>query len=237
MNEKVKSPAPPYISWKTVCTYIQSLQQALPSRIDTSGMIRLSGGLRGPMLNTLKYLKLIKNDGALEPELRQLVDASFPDKKQVFAQILKTVLEKAYPSLLDEAFDLPNTTPKQFSDGFEKLGVSGETTKKAERFFLDAAKDAGIKISPIVIDARKKGPKSPRQSTPVKGDRKKDSDTPPAYSPPPVQELPKWYETFKPAFDKLPAYDNPHWAMSERTKWITALSGLLDLYITIDKEE
>jgi|GEM_PF-5285792 hypothetical protein len=44
MADKAKTLTPPYISWRTVGTYIQSLQQALPSRIDTSGMIRLSGG-------------------------------------------------------------------------------------------------------------------------------------------------------------------------------------------------
>lgn len=241
MSEKAKTQVPPYISWKTTLTYIQSLQQAFPSRIDTSGMIRLAGGIRGPMLNALKFLRLIKDDGSPEPALRELVDSSSPDKRELYAKTLKRVLENAYPLLFDQESDLANMTPKQFGEKFEKMGISGDTIRKAENFFLDAAKDAGIKVSPIVIDAKKKGPKSPKQNAP--GKKKKDADSGSGQGrdsgssggwTPPQGELPMWYSTFKPAFDKLPSQDNPKWTKSERDAWLNAISALLDLYVKVD---
>jgi hypothetical protein len=223
MTEKTKTHIPPYLSWKTFGTYIQSLQQALPSRIDTSGMIRLSGGLRAPMLSALKFLKLIKDDGTPEPELRELVNSSYPDKKDTYTQTLRKVIENAYPSLLDPKFDLANTTPKQFTDGFEKLGVSGETTRKSIRFFLDAAKDAGIKVSPIVLDARKKGPKlngSPKPKVRKDGGESKGSGSP-SYEIPPIRT-----SMLDRLIEKFPEF-NPEWDLEAQKAWFEAYSRLL----------
>ena len=52
-----------------------------------------------------------------------------------------------------------------------------------------------------------------------------------------VYHVNKWAERLKPILEKLPDYDDPRWSSYERSKWITALTALIDLYIIIENED
>ena len=241
-QQEEKSPSPPYLSWMTISNYFRSLYQAIPTIIDTSGMYRMSGSNRNLVLNALKYLTLIDKDGKPKDELKQLVEYSTePEHRDKYQQILKQVLQTSYPMFFN-GFNLSTAYPNSFSEKFKNAGLSGETVRKAEKFFLDAAKDAGLTISPHILGARKRGPKrssstSAKPKEP-KSTKKKEAGEEQSQSilhtSPDLGIYSKWYETLKPAFDKLPPYDKPNWTKEERDKWITATTAILDLYITIN---
>lgn len=244
METSEKKLSPPYLSWKTLIGFLRSFDQGLPPRIDKSAMNRLSGGNQSLVVNALTYLKLINGDGKPERLLVQIVD-SFPIEKQAdYKKHLETMLRNSYPFLFDGAgdFDLERSTSAQFDEKFQAEGVSGETVQKCEAFFVSAAQEAGIKISRLILDAKKKGPKraSTSAASKPKGNSKSDvkhqeeKTPPPADIKPTVQELPAWYSTFKPAFDKLPEYGKAHWSIAEREKWIVLVTALVDAYVEVD---
>lgn len=244
MEQSEKKLSPPYLSWKTFISFLRSFDQGLPPRIDKSAMNRLSGGNQNLMINALTYLKLIKSDGQPERILEQIVETFSPDKQADFKKHLGTILQSAYPFLFDGTnnFDLERSTSAQFDEKFRAEGVSGETVQKCEAFFVSAAQDAGIKVSRLILDAKKKGPKristggAPKPKNNNKPDNKQEEKpaTPAGYTPPPAQEIPAWYSTFKPAFDKLPNFEKAHWTSVEREKWIKLVTALADAYVEVD---
>jgi len=208
-------------------------------------MNRLSGGNQNLMLNALTYLRLIKPDGKPERLLEQIVDSLSPEKQGEYKTHLAAVLKGAYPFLFDGSgdFDLERSTSASFDEKFRGEGVSGETVLKCEAFFISAAQEAGIKISRLILEAKKKGPKRAVQggASKIKGTKtenaKEDNNTPPPKPPSsPMFELSQWYVTFKPAFDKLPDFSDPHWTNAEREKWINLVKALADAYIENDSE-
>lgn len=241
MDKTEKKPAPPYLSWKTFIGFVKSFDQGLPPRIDKSAMSRLSGGNQNQMVGALNYLKLIKADGKPERLLEQLAESAVPEKQAEYKLHLTTMLKGAYPYLFDGTgdFDLERSTSASFDEKFRAAGVSGETIQKCEAFFTAAAQEAGIKISRLILDAKKKGPKRPTGSgiSKPKNNSRKENDYEeeenPPYQKPPVIELPLWYSTFKPAFDKLPEFDKAHWTSVERDKWISLVTALVDAYVNV----
>jgi hypothetical protein len=248
-QDKPKKLAPPYLSWKTFIGFVKSFEQGLPPRIDKSAMSRLSGGNQGLMTNALIYLKLMKADGKPEPLLESIVDSIHPDKKAEYQEYLKTMLKNAYPFLFDKTgdFDLERSTSAHFGEKFEAQGVRGETVEKCEAFFISAAQEAGMKISPHILDAKKKGPKRVFSSNvanpkPNRNDGKQNDNPPPppADPKPPVQELPAWYLTYKPAFDLLPKFSTnprPKWTSGEKDNFINLITALTTAYIELDDKK
>ncbi len=249
METKVdtKKLAPPYLSWKTFTAYLASMRQAIPPRIDKTMMAKLSGINQTLMMSTLTYLKLIDQNGTPSVLLTQLIDASTPEKRNEFQSALRKVLQAGYPFLFDTSgpFDLAKSSPGDFDKKFESEGISGQTVRKCEAFFIAAAKDAAIKLSPYILDIKRRGPK--KGSSPKQKGTKEKGDNSGGYTPLPVRSgggenppvaLPKWYENFEPVFKKLPdANKSPHWTQADRDKWLAAFSALLDLYIEVDVDE
>lgn len=92
--------------------------------------------------------------------------------------LLVTMLKNAYPFIFDGSkdFNLERSTSASFTEKFKAEGVNGETVAKCEAFFLAIAQDAELKVSKLILDARKKGPKrtfSAKVKLPLKGDAKR----------------------------------------------------------------
>jgi hypothetical protein len=244
-QDRSKKLAPPYLSWRTFIGFVKSFDQGLPPRIDKSAMIRLSGGNQNLMTNALIYLKLTNSEGRPEKLLEQIVDATSPEKQAEYKEHLKTMLKGAYTFLFDGVgdFDLERSTSASFDEKFRAEGVSGDTVQKCEAFFIAAAQEAGIKISRLILEAKRKGPKraSPSGSSRPKftkpdGKPQEEKETlpPPEKPKPSIEELPAWYSTFKPAFNKLPDFNKAHWTSAEREKWIVLVTALVDAYVEVD---
>ncbi len=141
---------PPYLSYKTFRNFLDSLKITMPSRIDKSVMPNFSGANQSWLIGTLKYLKLITEDGLPIPELGKLARAEGDERKK----ILKDIIIAAYPFLFTKPFSLQSATPRQIEEEFNKTAATGETVKKCIAFFLAAAKDANIELSTFLKQMR-----------------------------------------------------------------------------------
>ncbi len=242
MSDKTpKSPAVPYVSWKTFVNYLQSLQQSIPNRIDTSGMLTLSGSNRTLVMAALKFFMLIDESGKPQETLEPLVNSYTTATMGEFQKKLRQLLEKHYPPLFVSGFDLKTATPSHFSEQFGKMEIAGDTGRKAQTFFLEAAKATGISISSTILATRGKGKRigSPRPKG-VKNDGKQHDNPPPADYTPPAQDLPAWYVTYKPAFDLLPKFSTnpkPKWTSGEKENFINLVNALTTAYIELDDKK
>lgn len=157
-QSKEKRETPSYVSYRTHLTAIEALRaDGIPTVLDRTSILmsRMSGAYQSQLRSSWRFLGLMDEGDKPTPILERLVYAQEDERKQV----LREILEQAYPFLLGDSadLDLSRATPRQFSEAFEEAGVSGETIRKAESFFLKAAEDAEIKISPQIVKARQPG--------------------------------------------------------------------------------
>ena len=144
-NEERSGGAAVYVPWATFNTALQQLSQGIPNQIDRSVFPGQSGAIQSQLLAALKFLGLINDDGKPLPSLH---DVAVVDEAKRKAS-LKRIIEQRYADLF--ALDLLKTTPAEFSDRMSaSYNVSGDTRKKAIRFFLSAATYLGIQLSPLL---------------------------------------------------------------------------------------
>ncbi len=129
-----------YIPWNSLLTATEVLEQGLPKRLDRSVFPSFSGSMKSWVLSAFAFLDFTDENGNVTPRLEEWVKSQEAGRKE----IMRAIVESKYKALLDLA-DEPGT-PDQFKKEMEKLGVSGGTTQRAVRFFLAAAKFAGIDI-------------------------------------------------------------------------------------------
>jgi hypothetical protein len=149
--EKERQPqtVPPYMPYRSLRNFLDSLKQGIPSRIDRSVMPSMSGALQSQLAATLRYLRLITPAGHPTDLLPKLVNSEGPER----AQILREIIAKAYP-FLGLPFDITTATPRMVEEQFANAGASGGTVDKCVNFFLAAAKEAEIGLSPHLKNMR-----------------------------------------------------------------------------------
>ena len=193
-----KSAPPIYASSKTFYAFLNTIRDSkhVPDRIDRTLMAKASGSVANEIMAALKYLGLTNDKAEPTALFEAFVMASDENRKAM----LKEMLRRSYSFVFETpGFNLERATTQGLADLFRTKGVNGSTLVRAITFFLMAAKDAGVTVSPHV-----KAPQSPpRSSSPnpkkekeapagldvVKGDDKpKDDDKlPPGYQ---VFEIP-----------------------------------------------
>jgi len=163
-----KKVLPPYVSFKSFTSFIKGLRDStLPTQIDRSMMRSMSGAQQSSMISALRYFHLIDENDKPTAPMKQLVEASDENQKDV----LKAALEAAYSFLFDDAeFDLERATGQQLADKFRAQGITGSTVIKSTSFFLAAAKEVGIKYS-----AHIKPPQAARNAM-KRGTRRQEGD-------------------------------------------------------------
>jgi hypothetical protein len=139
-----KPSAPPVVSYKTFRTFLDGLRVTMPDQIDRSIMHSYSGGVQSQLVHAVKSLHLVNQQNAPTETLRDLVNAEAADRQTHLAAVLRS----SYPFLFDGKFSLKSATGRQLIDAFTSTGITGDTVRKAIAFFLAAAKDAGIPLSP-----------------------------------------------------------------------------------------
>lgn len=125
----------PYTSFKSLLNFFDRLEaaKAVPAQIDR-GVLGGSEGQKTLLLATLKFFNLVGENGAVNDNLRALVEQ--PKERQ---RIIKELLAKHYPAAT--ALAAVNGTTRQLEDAF--TGMQGDTLRKAMTFYLHAAKYAG----------------------------------------------------------------------------------------------
>ncbi len=132
---------PPYMAWTTFENILETLgSKGLPDQIDRSLLTNRSGGDQAQFLRAARAFGLIDAQG--RPLDRFKTYIAEPEKRR---EILREILAEAYPTVLA----LPSgATPSQLDGAFRAFGIEGDTVRKAETFFLNAARQAEIDLSP-----------------------------------------------------------------------------------------
>jgi len=231
---KEKRVIPPYVPYRTFRNFIDGLKP-VPPVIDRGVIKNMGGSLQSQLLATLKYLQLIdENSNKTSDDLRELTTLRGDER----AIKLKQILERAYPYFFpnDRSFDLAEGTNSQFSQILQKQGASGDTIRKCGKYFLDAAKDAGIRISKYI---------SPQKAINNTGDiktrkpiKKRIQTQKPGNEDPGIP-VNNWYLVFKNAFDLLPDYSEkpkPHWSNEEKNNFINLVTAIIIAFIELDEK-
>jgi hypothetical protein len=223
---------PPYLPYRTFKSFIESLRQAVPGRIDRSLMGSRSGTEQGSLLKALRYMSLITENGTPTDLLIRLATSEGAE----WASALDEALCGAYGFLFEAsaAFDLKTATFQQFEERFKDVGVSGDTVRKCSTFFIGAATDAGVKLSPYVASAKRKPSttRRKRQSATGANGTKNAPSTPTGQSDEPDEVMPgvpagtptlSWAQML---LSKFPSFD-PAWPDDVKAKWFDAFEQLM----------
>jgi hypothetical protein len=153
MGRKRMDSIPPYISYRTFRNFLEELKaRGVPSRIDRSVMSHKSGTVQSQLLLSLDYLGLLKSSGHPTEKMKKLLESEGTDRKAV----LREIIETAYGFVFAHGFGLKTATSHQAEELFQKTGASGETVRRCLSFFLAAAKDSGIPVSPYIKPHQRK---------------------------------------------------------------------------------
>jgi hypothetical protein len=154
-TEDTKPLSAPYTAFQSVKTALtQFKEHGTPSRVDRTVLPTFSGAVGSQVVTAFRFLKLIDANNSARGELDELVQAVGTDE---WTASLRTVLQSAYAPLF--GLNLETASPSQFTELFRREYPGTEdVSRKAMTFFLNAARDAEIKISPYIL--RNKKPRS-----------------------------------------------------------------------------
>jgi hypothetical protein len=218
---------PPYVPYRSFRNFLDSLKQGIPSRIDRSVMPSMSGALQSQLAAALRSLGMITSASQPTERLTRFVNSEGPER----AKLLASVLVAAYPYLFQSDFDIRSATPRMLQEKFVETGASGGTVDKCVNFFLAAAKDAALELSPHLKNMRgnRVGRTRPRLVRDSTGGMSNGSDQ---------MEMTEgtgdlsWTQML---LSKFPSFD-PAWPDDVKTKWFDAFDKLMKQGQKVDME-
>jgi len=123
---------PPYVSWNAFLRTLDSFRGAAPETVGSDSMTDLSPSLAGQMMQTFRFLGLLRADGAATPELRFLIEHI--ESREA---VLSKVFRRSYAGLFDRASGA--LSEKKIEEVVARTGLSPATQRKAVTFVLNAA--------------------------------------------------------------------------------------------------
>lgn len=233
MEEKkeLKKILPPYLPYKTLRNFIDNMKVGIPNRIDRSLMGTMAGSLRPLVISALEYLQLITpKTGIPEEKLIQLVKSEGVDRQS----ILKEILISTYTFLFVNDFDLKGATLHELQDSFSQTGATGDTLRKCIVFFLSAAKDAGMGISPHIkttpgprVGTKQRKRINPSQKLNGNGDDQLQPTIPQEKTP--TKGISLENILLDRLLEKFPVF-NPQWEPDVQAKWFEGFDKLTERF-------
>jgi hypothetical protein len=163
---------PPYFSFATFWSFIERLsEKPLPPRIDRSMMENVSGANQAYILSAMRGFGLISDTNAVLPRLMALTSEG-PARKQVLGDIIYDAYR------VQMAVSQLQGTESQLLESFAEYQMRGETRRKAVTFFLHAAREAGIPLSPHFPVTRSVGGAAQATATKRRVKRRQTATTP-----------------------------------------------------------
>lgn len=166
---------PPYgVSWDTYIHTIEKMgEEGLPGRVDRSYLSTQSGNVQTYFMQALRSFGLIEENGQVTTTLKQLASAG--DERP---SMMADLLHLHYATIID--LGQTNSTQGQLEETWtETFNQSGDTRRKAVRFFLAAAGYAGIPVGKLWKSPRASTPGMPKKAkAKPKDDREKLDRTP-----------------------------------------------------------
>lgn len=222
---------PPYLPYRTFQGFIESLGQGLPDRIDRSLLKAMSGSTQNQLLTALRYLKLTDQYGNPTEMFHQFVKAQPQERKHLLADLL----HMAYPFLFTLTFNLATVTIGQLEEQFRERNASVDTARKNISFFLMAAKDAEITLSPYLLKAAQRSGISSTRATGKRAKSSGRSSRSPGQEKPGTPPPPAQVTQAAPAspvdlqsklIDKYPGFD-PTWPDEVKKMWFEGFGRLM----------
>lgn len=177
---------------------------------------RFSGSNGTQLMTALKVLGLIDDQGRPGGDLERLVRLDGDERRDAW----RAVLRRRYAPLF--SLDLQRATRAQFRDAFRAFGTNDAVLARCERFFVQAAQDAGVELSPYILD-RRRGPR--RQA----GSRQRA--VPPQVNPVPARQSPPPAASDRSIaamiLEKYPPFD-PQWEPNVQIKWLEGITRLYE---------
>jgi hypothetical protein len=225
-----KGSAPPYVAYKTLSNFLDRFKQGVPGRIDRGLMGSMSGAAQSQVTTALKYLGMISENNIPNSIMRHYVSGEESERKAA----LREMLEKSYPFIFGGDFDISTATAHMLRDTFAaNTSASGETISRCIAFFKDAASDAGIAVSPYILQKsartagngakRRVAAKKIQPQGPMQPPSPQDSHVPKTSSFAAQSSL-----LLMGLFQRLPA-PGTKWDKEERERWVQTLQNVLVL--------
>jgi hypothetical protein len=148
---------PPYISFRTLRTFIEDLRaNRIPPKIDRGAVRhRFSGSVGTQLMSALRFLKLTDADGTPKDALRAIVATKTPEQ---WREKLREVLEAAYGPVV--GLDFASITPEHLAQAFrENYSGQEQVLRKSQTFFLQAVQDAGMELGPRLQRGTRRAPR------------------------------------------------------------------------------
>lgn len=136
---------PPYMSFLTLWNFLAELSaKPLPPKLDRSIMSSKSGTDQNNLMSALEAFGFLDEGGVVLEDLQRFAAADADGRKE----ILRTLLEVYYAPALEVSNQ--NGTPNDLKAVFrDKFAISAsDTQRKSITFFLHAAREAGLELSP-----------------------------------------------------------------------------------------
>ena len=210
------SSIPPYVPYRTFRNFIGQLREGIPARIDRSVWgPRYSGSSGIQLMTALKVLNLVDEDGRPQPVLERLAKVEGDERRRV----LRSVLESHYPDLFN--LDLSRATRSQFAEVFKTYSPREGVVRKCENFFVQAAQDAGVELSPYILAHRH----GTRRVAPSPRSRVSGTSQPAGARPRSAAPADPAIVLAEMVLAKYPDFD-PSWAPNVQEKWFEGLARL-----------
>ena len=131
----------PYVPFPLFEAAAEEMGRAMPPRVDRHALPDLSRTDRSRIVVAFRFLGL--TDAANVPGQALARWGADPAARPA---LMREILEDRYASVL--ALAPAAAPPARMRDEIGKMGVSGDTRKRAVWFFLDAARFAGLRLPP-----------------------------------------------------------------------------------------
>lgn len=215
---------PPYVTFVSLMNFIDSLKRGIPGQIDRSLMKTMSGSMQTQMMSALKYLHLVDDTGRVKDTLTRLVHSEGAERTNVLQELLRA----SYPFLFSD-FDLSKATSNQFRQKFTEVGASGDSVRKCIGFFLSAAKEANVEVSPYIAETVRQQSETKPRKPPAKAAAKtqrvaNNSEGAIDYSKKETSQL-SWEQML---LAKFPSFD-PTWPDDVKKEWFTAFHQMMKI--------
>ena len=191
----------------------------MPARIDRSVWGQRVSGSSGIQLMTgLRALELVDDDGRPSEDLEHLTGVEGDERRAALAALLR----RHYKPVFE--LDLPRATRAQFREAFRSFGAKAGVLAKCEAFFIQAAQDAGLELSPYVLAGRHVS----RRSSSGSSRQRQQAVERPAPQPVAAEPAPNaGVSIAEMVLRKYPDFD-PAWDAATQQKWFDGMTRLME---------
>jgi hypothetical protein len=227
-TEKKKA-APPYVAYKTLSNFLERFKQGVPGRIDRGLMASMSGASQSQVTTALRYLGMISENGIPTTLMRRYVTGEENERKEA----LREMLSASYPFIFQGEFDLSSATASMLREAFEaNTTATGETIGRCVAFLKDAALDAGVAVSPFILQKKARTPGARKKQTAGRredrvAEKPVETAPPPPHAPVKPLEIPAQASLLLSGlFQRLPT-PGKVWTKADREQWLQTLQNVL----------